>query len=73
MKRPAPNTTQMDTALISHAVGGAGIFKSELYIHATREAQARRAGFKSVAKWIEHRQQVTTAWMDDFMAGKFDD
>ena len=65
-----PNTTHMENLLIDRFKGGPAVYKTEIVIHAAREAQAKRAGFHSVKEWINHRQRESTEWMEMFCRGE---
>lgn len=70
MKHTTPNTRTMEHALIDHAKGGPAIYKPELYLHATREAQARRDGYYSVSAWEAMRKLKALEWLDEFCSRK---
>ena len=68
-----PSTKSFDNALIEHHMGGRGIYKKELYIHATREALARSKGYTTWNEWQKEREKDTRIWWENFMRGQFDD
>lgn len=70
MRSVNPSTGEMEAALEEHAAGGPAIRKPDLYLHARREAAARRQGFRS---WDEKRRaqdKETASWWAAFRAGK---
>lgn len=69
MKTAAPNTSEMDAALLSHAAGGPAVYKGPLYVHAEREACARANGCATWAEYeIKKDREVSQFW-NDLMAG----
>ena len=68
-----PSTKAFDAALIEHHMGGRGIYKAELYIHATREALARSKGYNTWNEWQREKDKDTRQWWCRFMLGEFDD
>lgn len=70
MVKIKPNTREADEAILGHATGGPGVYKPGLYLHAQREAIARKNGFKSWDDYAAHRSQETLAWWERFLKGE---